>query len=182
LIFNDLSIKAVHFPLISCTNIVYYFIPPNKFLYFLKIFFFALCLNRLTGGCNMYKVYTGNERAGGYLPCLCLCLRRHNLNRSGNGEGGHVERSGRGEGYGGGGTAEAVTFTAGQWGDTWGLREKLKNSTGANQKRPPPPQKKITFVSRAASSNRYIAPTLKPFDKICIFTLKYFAFVLKQLL
>jgi hypothetical protein len=61
-------------------------------------------------------------------------------------------------------------------------RKKPKNRAGIFGKAPPPPKNKITFVSRAASSNRYIAPTLKLSEKSFIFTLKYFAFVLKQLL
>jgi len=61
-------------------------------------------------------------------------------------------------------------------------RKKPKNRAGIFGKAPPPPKNKITFVLRAASPNRYIAPTLKLSEKSFIFTLKYFAFVLKQLL
>jgi len=35
--------------------------------------------------------------------------------------------------------------------------EKLKNSTGTNGNRPPPPKKNLTFGLRSASQNRYIA-------------------------
>ena len=76
-----------------------------------------------------------------------------------------------------GGTLQAVRCR-----QSGAARKKLKNPQGIFKKAPPPPKNKITFVLQTASPNRYIAPTLKLSEKSFIFTLKYFAFVLKQLL